>query len=378
VRVVILSKDVIPGMGVPVAAPGLRTWGMALGLRALGHEVTILIDHWLVSTVWRGTVPPPMPRGSGVMQIKRVADYVRTHAVDAVVITNSTNVERLGDLGRCRVVCDFFAPKMLELSENVEREDLEDAKRLLTERKVAALARSDAVAVNGAKKLSYVREWLARSGVPDLPIAVVNPGLPHVAPRAASDGPLQAVVSGYLQPWSRPGAWAEAALPVLDSGEMTLHLMVGEHWGQRSTPQGMPEEMRRVAEHPAVVTHGLLRFGDFRDLLARCHLSIDVFDRNPERELAMVTRSVVALSCGLPVLHVPFTEVSPWIQEYGAGWLVEEHDVAAMHEILSKAAANLGTLDRPREGAVAVSEKVLDPAVAASPLADLIQTVVGR
>ncbi len=96
VRAAILSKDVIPGMGVPVAAPGLRTWGMALGLRALGHEVTILIDHWLVSTVWRGTVPPPMPPGSGVMQIKRVGDYVRAHGVDAVVITNSTKVVEVG------------------------------------------------------------------------------------------------------------------------------------------------------------------------------------------------------------------------------------------------------------------------------------------
>ncbi len=113
---------------------------------------------------------------------------------------------------------------------------------------MVALARSDAVAVNGAKKFPYVREWLDRSGVPGLPTAVVNPGLPHLAPTAASDGPLQAVVSGYLQPWSRPGAWAEAALPLLDSGEMTLHLLVGEHWGQRNTVQGMPEEMRRVAD----------------------------------------------------------------------------------------------------------------------------------
>jgi hypothetical protein len=376
VRVVVLSNDVIPGMGVPVAAPGLRAWGMALGLRELGHHVTIVIDHWIVGQVWRGTVPAPTPPGAAVLPIKRIADYVRAQAVDAVVITNSNHADKLGDLGRCRLIYDFFAPKLLELAENVEREDLERAKQALTERKLAALARSDAVAVNGARKLDYVREWLQRSGVPDLPMAVVNPGLPHVTPRPAGDGPLQAVVSGYLQHWSRPGAWAEAALPLLDSGDLRLHLLVGEHWGGRTARQ-MPEEMRRVADHPGVTTHGLLRFGDFRELLASCHLSIDVFDRNPERELAMVTRSVVALSCGLPVLHVPFTEVSPWIREYHAGWLVEEHDVLAMREILAKAATDLGTLVRPREGAVAVSERVLDPAIAAAPLADLLRRVVG-
>jgi hypothetical protein len=377
VRVVVVSNDVIPGMGVPVAAPGLRAWGMALGLRALGHDVTIVIDHWIVGQVWRGSVPPPTPPGAVVLPIKRVADYVTAQAVDALVITNSNHADKLGDLGPCRLVYDFFAPKLLELAENVEREDLQRATRSLEERKRAALARSDAVAVNGAKKLGYVRRWLERSGVPDLPVAVVNPGLPHVTPRPTADGPLEAVVSGYLQPWSRPGAWAEAALPLLDSGDLRLHLLVGEHWGGRGARQ-MPEEMRRLADHPAVVAHGLLRFGDFRGLLAGCHLSIDVFDRNPERELAMVTRSVVALSCGLPVLHVPFTEVSPWISEYDAGWLVDEDDVPAMREILEKAAADLDTLIPSRAGAVAVSERVLDPAIAASPLAELIQSVVGR
>jgi hypothetical protein len=155
-----------------------------------------------------------------------------------------------------------------------------------------------------------------------------------------------------------------------------LHLLVGFHWGQRRARATMTPEMKRLAEHPAVRRHGLLRFGDFRSLLANCHLSLDVFARNPERELAMVTRSVVALSSGLPVMHVPFSEVSGWIDEYDAGWLVDEDDPAAMGAILREAASDLSTLKAKRAGAVAVAGEVLEPSIAAQPLEEIIREIV--
>lgn len=372
-RVVVLSNDVVPGMGMPVAAPGLRAWGMAEGLRDLGHDVTIVVEPWLVGTVWQGRIPPPTPPGCILLRPQRLAEYVRTHEVEALVICNSNHAPALGDLGSCRLVYDFFAPKVLEMSENVARDDLEEALEKLRERKTAALARSDAVVSNGAKKVPYVRDWMARSGVPDLPLAVVNPGIPPIAPHPPEDGPLRAVVTGYLQPWSRPGAWAAAVLPLLDEGLMTLDLLVARHWGQRKTRESMPQELQRLIEHPAVVRHDALRFGDFRRLLSGCHLSIDVFTRNPERELAMVTRSVVALAGGLPVLHVPFTEVSPMIEEHDAGWLVDGGDPGEITDVLRRVAGDPDELRSAREGAVEVSRRVLAPAVAAAPLSELLE-----
>lgn len=365
-RVVVLANDVVPGMGLPVAAPGIRAWGLALGLRAHGHEVTVVVDQWIVGQVWQRPEPPPLPRGTVLLLPKHVGRFARTHGVDAVVISNSNHAEALGDLGDARLVYDFFAPKVLELRQNTARADLAEAVTRLEQRKLRALGSSDAVIVNGAKKLPYATEWVERSGRDGVPMAVVNPGLPPVDPDPWDDGALHVVVSGYLQPWSRPGAWAEAVLPLLDSGRLRLHLMVGRHWGQRVTTEETPSELVRLADHPASTRHGLLRLGDFRRLLARCHLSLDVFARNPERELAMVTRSVVALSCGLPVLHVPFTEVGPWIADHGAGWLVAEDDVAAMTEVLETAAGE--GVAKQRAGAVGVAHDVLEPSVAAEPL----------
>lgn len=374
-RVVVLANDVVPGMGLAVAAPGLRAWGLALGLRAHGHDVTVVLDQRAVRRAWRGQVSPPLPPGCLILKSSTLHRYVRAHDVDALVVTNSNHVGLLGDLGRCRLIYDFFAPKVLEMSQETGAVDLEESLEALATRKRQALARSDAVVVNGAKKLPYVRRWLDEAGVPDLPVEVVTMALPPApaepATGARGDRPLRAIITGYLQPWSRPGPVEGPLTALLDRGALTLDLLVGEHWGSGKAAEVHPE-LQALTSRPGVTRHGLLRFDDFRRLLARCDLSIDVFSRNPERELAMVTRSVVALSCGVPVMHVPFTEVSPLIEEHDAGWLVEPGDVDAMTEVLVQA-QDPAVLARKRAGAERVAREVLDPPVATLPLVALLE-----
>ncbi|MEO9324937.1 hypothetical protein ABFT23_15690 [Nocardioides sp. C4-1] len=374
-RIAVLANDLVPGMGLPVAAPGLRAWGLALGLRDLGHEVTVVVDQWLVDVVWKEPMSPPLPRGAMVLKPGLLPAWVRAHGIDVLVITNSNHIDNIGDLGSCRIVYDFFAPKMLELAENLDRSDRDDALERLEQRKLRALGRSSLVIVNGEKKLSYVHDWMSRAGVPDLPCAVVNPGLPPVEPRPADAERLQVIVSGYIQPWSRPGAWVDAVLPLLDEGLADLHLVVGNHWAPGSRDAVASDQVERLAKHPRVVRHPLLGFDDFRALLSRCHLSIDVFERNPERELAMVTRTVVALSSGLPVMHVDFTEVSPWIAEHDAGWLVDEQDAPSMERELRTVATDRSVLAAKRAGAVEVSRTILRPRVAAEPLHQMLAEV---
>lgn len=378
-RVVVLANDVVPGMGLAVAAPGLRAWGLALGLRTHGHDVTVVLDQRAVRKAWRGQVSPPLPPGCLILKPSTLHRYVRTHDVDALVVTNSNHVPLIGDLGRCRLVYDFFAPKVLEMSQETGAADLEQSLEALATRKREALARSDAVVVNGAKKLPYVRRWLAEAGVPDLPVEVVTMAVPPVPPSAPVTGgevpvgerALRAIITGYLQPWSRPGPVEGPLTTLLDRGTLTLDLLVGEHWGSGKAAEVHPE-LQALTSRAGVTRHGLLRFDDFRRLVARCDLSIDVFSRNPERELAMVTRSVVALSCGVPVMHVPFTEVSPIIEEHDAGWLVEPDDVDAMADVLAQA-QDPAVLARKRAGAERVAREVLDPPAATRPLDALLE-----
>lgn len=374
-RVAVLANDVVPGMGLPVAAPGLRAWGLGLGLRAHGHDVTLVVDERVARKAWSTRqlqVPVPQPPGCRVMPTAQVTEFVRSQRIDVLVVTNSNHVGDLGDLGSCRLVYDFFAPKMLELAEQAAPDSREKQLARLEKRKLAALARSDAVIVNGAKKLAYVHEWLGRAGNSEAPVRVTNMALPPTVGVPLTEGPRQAIVSGYLQPWSRLGSWTHAIRPLLDEGSMRLHVLVGSHWGGGSGGPERPSELAELERHPAVVTHPVMRFHDFRDLLSRCHVSIDVFERNPERELAMVTRSAVALSCGVPVMHVPFTEVSEFIREYDAGWLVDEDNILEMERALRSVVDDPAELGRRRDGALRVADHVLEPAVATRGLHELL------
>ena len=375
-EIVVVANDVLPGMGVPVAAPGLRAWGIALGLRAHGHPVTLVVDDHVVGRAWTRGLPAPRPAGTMLLSGRQAGDLVRSRRPRAVILTNSNHFANLGDVGDVPVIYDFFAPKMLELAEHEPANPAADALSALRARKLAALATCWAVIINGEKKVPYVEDWLAQAGRSpgDVPTAQVPMPVP-VTPRArrGTDGPLHAIVSGYLQPWSRPGAWAKSVLPRLADGSLVLHLLLAKHWGGDRVEK-FPESFTELTQAPGVISHGLMEFGRFRETLSRCDLAIDVFERNPERELAMVTRTLVAVACGLPVIHVPFTESGVLVERYSAGWLVDGDDGEGVARSIDTAINEPGALELKRRGAATLGREVLSPAAATEPLHDLIES----
>lgn len=371
-EVVVMANDVVPGMGLPVAAPGLRAAGIAAGLRLLGHAVTVVVDSHVLRKASPRPVPSPRPPGVIILSARQAGDLVRTRRPRAVVLTNSNHFEAIGEVGPTARVFDFFAPKVLELEQQPDG-DRDAALAALRARKLAALGQCDAVVINGEKKVDYVAGWLTRAGrTPrDVPTVQLPTPLDLTTCAAPAQGPLHVTVGGYLQPWSRPAAWVEDVRPLLLDGSLVLHLMVATHWGGGGL-QALPASFAELASARGVVRHGLAEYGDFRRVVSSCHVSVDVFERNPERELAMVTRTLVALSCGVPVIHVPFTETGPLIERHGAGWLVDDADVGAVARLLRAAMADRGLLERGRAGAESLGRETLRPDVATRGLHELL------
>lgn len=192
---------------------------------------------------------------------------------------------------------------------------------------------------------------------------------------APADGPVQALVGGYLQPWSQPGAWTEAIRPMLDDGSLVLHLLLAEHWGGDRRDHQFPEAFRALVALPGVVEHGVSEYFDFRRLVSSCHIGVDVFARNPERELAMVTRTLVTLSCGVPALHVPFTETGLLMDRHRAGWTVDGDDPEGVARVLSQVSKNRTLLAEQRSRVERFGERLLRPDVATAGLSDLLQEI---
>ena len=212
-----------------------------------------------------------------------------------------------------------------------------------------------------------------------MPFEVVNmcaplawSGPPGTGPD--SGGPVRFAVAGYLHSWSTLGNWVRVMERHLDHSNVSLDLMVPWHWSvsehYEHTSRG---DLDRLAGYGSVTTRGPMTFSNFQGFLSEIDVAIDLFQHNLEREYAMVTRSIIALACGVPVLHPPFTEVSPMIAEYDAGWLVDPEDRAALEAVISRIIDDLNELRTKKENARKLASAVIEPEVAVKPLVRMME-----
>src|SRR5687767_10153503 len=99
---------------MPVAAPGLRAFGLAEGLRANGVNVKTLVVRGIVDRQWLRfgrSVPPPSVPDTEILPAKRLSRYFESNAPAVAVLINSNQVDHLRPVEGVRYVLDFFAPK---------------------------------------------------------------------------------------------------------------------------------------------------------------------------------------------------------------------------------------------------------------------------
>ena len=379
-KVFILSNDIVPKLAMPVAAPGLRAFGLAEGLRANGLEVKTVIMRGFADRQWLRfgrPVPHPTARDTEVVSAKSLARYLKSNVPATVVMINSNQVEHLKPIKGIRYVLDFFAPKMLETlyqrGDEYPAEELEALRR----RKIRAIGLADAFTINGEKKVPYFLAWMLQvdRDVRRLPVEVVNMCLPLSPPNGVQVGsPVRFAVAGYLQAWSTLGSWVEVVEKRLDHPQMSLDLLVPWHWGGgKERVHASKSDLDRLAGHESVTTHGTMTFSEFQKFLSTVDVSVDLFQHNLEREYAMVTRSVNALACGVPVIHPPFTEVSPWISDYDAGWLVDPQDPQALEKVIGGILEDPDVVRRKKHNARKLAADIIDPRVAVEPLVQIIE-----
>ena len=379
-RIILVGNDVVPGMGLPVAAPGLRVHGLAEGMRHHGFEAITVVDRAALVRALPGGEPSLLPAGTFVLEGGDLAGFLADRAPAVVVLTNSNQIDRWRPAPGLRLVVDLFAPKMLELACNPDRADRDRALDLLRERKRRALAAADGFIVNGAKKVPYFLAWLLAAGRDPrtTPLEVVFMGVPaRFGARRPPDGGVHFVVAGYLQGWSRPGPWLHRLAARLDPPRVTLDLLLPRHWGRRPAGEGGTGRAALPAERPGVTVREMMPYEAFLEFMGGADVAVDLFAHTLEREYAVVTRSVVALACGVPVIHPPFTEVSPLVARYDAGWLVDPDDLGAVDAVLDEIVTHPETTAAKAANARRLWAEALDPRVTAAPLAGLARRLLG-
>jgi hypothetical protein len=378
-RVFVISNDIVPSLGMPVAAPGLRAFGLAEGLKAHGFEVKTVVAKGFVERQWARfgkPVPHPTAPGTEIIGASRLARYLKAHAPAVVILINSNQVDHLGPIEGIHYVLDFFAPKMLEMLYQHGEGYPEEELKMLRQRKIRAVRLADAFVCNGAKKLPYFLAWMLQADrdVRSLPLEVVNMCVPlSLTEEDARSGGVRFAVAGYLQSWSTLGDWVNVLERRLDWPGVSLDLLVPWHWSRREHLHESKSDLDRIGGHESVTTHGPMTFSNFQKFLSTVDVTIDLFQHNLEREYAMVTRSVVSLAAGVPVIHPPFTEVSEMISEYDAGWLVDPRDTRGIESVLDEIIQSPDVLRRKTKNARTLARAVIDPAEAVRPLVRIME-----
>lgn len=375
-NIILVSNDVVPGMGMPVSAPGLRTAGIASGLRAQGFDVTVTVPRHRVGHAGGDLKSlTPAPANTQILNYKHLRGFISAQKPDATIICNSTNFPSVDGSDHGFLVYDFFAPRYLEA---ICANEPEDELERIRERKLRALKSADAVVSNGRKKIAYIEEWLERAGRTkgEVPVSVLNMCYPWPSPAqdgASTEARPRFILSGYFQKWLQYGSTFEQISRFIDDQpdvEFTFLLPRLSASDMDAVPG-----LRACMDRNSVNISSPMLFQDYADMLQAHDVFIDVFSRTEERELAMVTRSVNALGCGLPVVHMDFTEVSLLIRDYDAGWEMSDLSGNELSGILQAIVSDPDLLRAKKQGALALSREQLQPKPAVASLAKLLRSL---
>jgi len=327
---------------------GLRAWGLSEGLRHRGFDVII--------------ASPALEDGaSGPLQLPPHVRACPRSEIGAMIAEVRPSVVVLQHWGMAADVPELTVPLALDLAGPHLLERLfwgdNDTERNVAE-KIAALRRADFVTCSGEYQRHYFYPFLAMAGF-DLRencLAVIPFSVPPDAAAAATTArrdPLAFVYGGAFLAWQDPTRPPEWLLEELDhAGRGTLHFFGGAHPVADASGGRFASLMSTLREHPRVIVRGLVAFDDLLTAYRKASVALDLMARNPERELAFTTRTMIYLYCGLPVMYNNYSEISGIVRDRGCGWTLDPEDETGFRRAVRSVLDGTAPLDAMRRAAL--------------------------
>ena len=341
-KVLLFAADVVPVEDFPAFGGGMRGLQIYRALKESGHEV--LVSCPLDSYLGR-TFADQIPKNLRALNYSdRSQDSIyREVRPDLVVFASNWTTVAGPWWPDCPTVVDLCGPALIEAIHATNQTQESMASALC--RKLEVIAQADLLLCAGERQQWYFRQALALSGISldrPSPLRVMPLG---VDPSLIQERPYpeepKFVYAGGLYPWQDPSACLEAVLEVIERRKRGWLFWYGGSLGQEPSANERFERLtRRVRSSPRGKLHGLLTLSGICEALRSMSVSVELMAPNVERELALATRTPLALGLGLPVLYGDYAELSPAIREYEAGWTVDCHKreelVALVEEVLNR------------------------------------------
>ena len=330
-KILVFCSDLLPLPGLPTSGGGLRSWQMIASLGNLGHEIIVSMPTFTyLGRRFAASIPEEICQNAWTPENQD--ELVERHRPDAVLFTSSWIVDRLLEDHDCLKLYDLDGPMLLEMHYKGEREQGINAQA-----KVERLSQADFVFCAGQRQRSYFLPFLLLAGFspeqllefPVVPMAA-DPLLPMHEPSPR----IEMVTGGGFYPWQDPRAGLRAVCRGVEEAAGTDQVRLRIFGRSHGVTADDDRQFQDLAEEL-----GALPFVEFNDFMPRDQLieeyrrawfAVELHQRNPERELAVTTRTIDFLWCGLPVLYNDYGELADLICQYDAGWTVDPADVQAI------------------------------------------------
>lgn len=368
-RVWIFCNGVIPSAGIPSGAQGLRALGLYRTLEAAGIRADILgnaemvhrqIDKWgaeyvRIPSYWR-----VMPGHQIEKALNR--DY------STVIIQNWPGLPEFRPRKGVRLIYDFFSATMVEHSFIVDAATL--ARR--REQKVKLLSAAEVFIANGVGRAEYGKAFLKGCGMGERDVASIPIAMERGAETMPLDGKFKIFSGGFDQPWNK-------GLSVEDLQAMAIALDAEVHTIGMGLNTNLPTDETRIkslstaATLGHVVAHPAGGTVSYNRINSKCHVGLDVFQRNAEREVSYSTRAIASLSSGCPLITMSFTEIGKIVAEMDAGWVLDTFSTEAVIGLLEHLKENPAEVAHKRGNTFAFWDKFVNPKAHSETLSSLIQ-----
>ncbi len=363
-HILVVTTEPLPVPGGLTTGAGLRAWGLAEGLRSRGFPVTIATP--LEGDQAREQSVNPTDDRVRYFNRPELGALVEQENPDVVVMQHWGLVYTLPPLS-CPLVIDLAGPHLLERLYWGNKDTEADR-----EEKLAALRRADFIVCSGYYQRHYFYPFLAMAGfdlrtadVPVIPFSV-SPEPVTGEPPAVADTTF--IYGGAFLAWQNPEKPIRWLLDEMDkAGKGRLLFYGGSHPNFDASAGRFVDLYRFLQGHPRVETRGWKPFSELQhDYATQGHVALDLMERNPERELAYTTRTMVYLQCGLPVIYNNYSDISHLISDNQCGWCLDPSDEAGFRNlarsILQDPAVALSKRPAARNTALSLSwDKTIDP-----------------
>jgi glycosyltransferase involved in cell wall biosynthesis len=387
-RVLVITTEPLPFKGLMTTGAGLRAWGIAEGLKNSGHDVTIGMPVECIEG--KEINDPFFDKKKNVFIRSQLTEYCNAQKPDVIVFQHWGLMNEL-KTEPCPIAVDLAGAHLLERyywnggGENPEdpAKVFEDTFEMNLSEKLKALRRSDFLCCSGKFQRLYFLPYLAMAGFPM--IKNILPVIPFsIAPKPPFTGeikrdPFTFVFGGMFLPWQNPEKPLKWLLECFDEKDRGCLLFFGGMHPGMDVSRGKFEPLvKMLSAHPRVEMKGLMPFNELCEEYSRASVALDLFEKNPERELAFTTRTVVYLWCGLPVIYNNYSELSEYIDQGDAGWILPPDDEKSFKKIIYDILEEKENLEEKRKSAQSLVKEKLDWTKTIDPLSEFCKNPIFR